>query len=259
MLHGACNLRLCPIHVTRPLTITQQLNKPRLTVTYVQNSPTQCTCSLVHLLTLSLAHSLTPPIPRTLASSHLRSPPPFSLPLISDGQTALSFAAQNGRIDVVLALLAARGADGRPDLAALGNQGLTAGQVAQQANHPGLANLLAEADRERQVSAVFAAMTDGAPMQRAFDSLGERLIALFGATGLAPPQLAVDDEPDFDFDGDDDANVCIVCMDAPVQAALKPCWHAQYCVQCAGRVHRDLGECGVCRGRTTGVQRIFLP
>ena len=75
MLHGACNLRLCPIHVTRPLTITQQLNKPRLTVTYVQNSPTQCTCSLVHLLTLSLAHSLTPPIPRTLASSHLRSPP----------------------------------------------------------------------------------------------------------------------------------------------------------------------------------------
>ena len=175
------------------------------------------------------------------------------------GQTALQFAAQNGRTDAVIALLAARGADGPADLELFGNAGLNAAQAARQAGHTGVAELLGEAGRERQVAAILAAVMDGDRMRGAFDSLSDRLLALFGATGLDQPKLAPDDGDEFDWDavadGDDASNACVVCMAAPIEVALTPCWHAQFCAGCA----HQMDDCALCRGRIGGIQRIFLP
>jgi RNA recognition motif-containing protein len=53
--------------------------------------------------------------------------------------------------------------------------------------------------------------------------------------------------------------LCVVCQDAPVGAALQPCFHAAYCMQCAGDVLARALPCPVCRAAVEGVQRIFLP
>ena len=55
------------------------------------------------------------------------------------------------------------------------------------------------------------------------------------------------------------APCCVVCHDAPVSAALRPCFHAGYCGRCADRLISRYMPCPMCRGVATGVQRIFLP
>jgi hypothetical protein len=53
--------------------------------------------------------------------------------------------------------------------------------------------------------------------------------------------------------------LCVVCQDAPVAAALRPCFHAGYCMRCAGGVLARALPCPMCRAAVEGVQRIFLP
>ena len=49
------------------------------------------------------------------------------------------------------------------------------------------------------------------------------------------------------------------CGDAPVAAALRPCFHAGYCMRCADDVLARALPCPMCRATVEGVQRIFLP
>jgi hypothetical protein len=55
------------------------------------------------------------------------------------------------------------------------------------------------------------------------------------------------------------APLCVVCHDAQVGAALRPCFHAGYCVRCADDVLARHMPCPMCRAPAAGVQRIFLP
>ena len=55
------------------------------------------------------------------------------------------------------------------------------------------------------------------------------------------------------------APLCVVCHDAPVAAALRPCFHAGYCTRCADDVLARALRCPMCRATVEGAQRIFLP
>ena len=55
------------------------------------------------------------------------------------------------------------------------------------------------------------------------------------------------------------APLCVVCQDAPVAAALRPCFHAGYCMRCADDVLARALPCPMCRATVEGAQRIFLP
>ena len=55
------------------------------------------------------------------------------------------------------------------------------------------------------------------------------------------------------------ASLCVVCQDAPVAAALRPCFHAGYCMWCAEEVLARSLPCPMCRATVEGVQRVFLP
>ena len=67
-------------------------------------------------------------------------------------------------------------------------------------------------------------------------------------------------------DDDDDATceldyglpTCSVCLCKPVDAALKPCFHAGFCEDCAGMLEKRGFACPICRGRVSGVQKIYL-
>jgi hypothetical protein len=65
--------------------------------------------------------------------------------------------------------------------------------------------------------------------------------------------------PQGDIDGFDGLGAgCVVCLNAAVQCAFVPCFHAQTCVKCADEVRTSEGRCPVCRCDITGIQRIFL-
>lgn len=180
------------------------------------------------------------------------------------GQTALSLAAQNGRLGTVQRLLRARGVD----VALRGNAGMNAAQVARAAGHAQVADAIARHDRPKQVGALLdAAMDEGMQVQNDFDSMEQRLAALFTQTGASLPsavnggdeddEVCMQDEDDEEEEEEEaDAGMaCAVCLFKKVNVALVPCWHAQYCAECA----QSLDECAICRTKITFVQRIFLP
>lgn len=51
---------------------------------------------------------------------------------------------------------------------------------------------------------------------------------------------------------------CVICLENAIDAALKPCWHASFCLQCAELLRRMNMKCALCRRRVWGVQRIFF-
>ena len=58
--------------------------------------------------------------------------------------------------------------------------------------------------------------------------------------------------------GKKDESTCVVCMDNRVECALLPCFHAQFCMECAGALMAAKAQCAVCRCKVTGAQQIFL-
>lgn len=59
---------------------------------------------------------------------------------------------------------------------------------------------------------------------------------------------AVDDE-------DQRERICVVCMDAPVDARLQPCLHAALCATCASLFVAQRHTCPICRGAVQGFER----
>jgi hypothetical protein len=101
------------------------------------------------------------------------------------GQTALSFAAQENHVEAVLELL------GSPELnvESTSNSGLTAAETARKAGHDHIADLIAAAAKERQLSVLLEALTTGCasgPM----DSTSARIRALYHAADLDVPDDA---------------------------------------------------------------------
>lgn len=177
------------------------------------------------------------------------------------GQTALSLAAQNNRAGAVQVLLSAVGADGPIDLTLLGNARMTAAQVARRAGHLAVADMIAAADKQRQVDMFMKVLEDqnNKVLTGHFDSMGERLMALFDETDTLRRNTtgAVDEDEDEDeYNLEDyEMNQCVVCIAEKVDTAVVPCWHAQYCGTCA----KELDECAICRAKIERVQRIYLP
>lgn len=175
------------------------------------------------------------------------------------GQTALSLAAQNNRAGAVKVLLSAVGSDGPIDLTLLGNAQMTAAQVARRAGHMHVADLIADADRQRQVSMLMKVLQDrnNKVLTGRFDSMGDRLMALFDETDTARNNVTggeKDDEDEYNLE-DYEMNQCVICISEKVDSVVVPCWHAQYCGTCA----KELDECAICRAKIERVQRIYLP
>ena len=171
------------------------------------------------------------------------------------GQAALHFAAQNGRADAVNALLAPRDASFPPlDLVATAGW-RTAAELARAAGYAALADTLAVASREVYLARVQMALeyvAEGSPP----DSLSLWMEAVRAAILLAGVE---GDDDEHDVEIEDGLSRCSVCITDHVDAALRPCFHACFCENCAKAVAgQQAPRCPICRGQVTGVQRIYL-
>lgn len=175
------------------------------------------------------------------------------------GQTALSLAAENNRADIVRKLLSEAGSDGPIDLTLVNNAQMTAAQVARHAGNVDIADMIAEANQERQVRVLLKVLqrVNDKVLDGPFDSSGERLTSLVTATGtpLRVLRAAEKDDDDEEYKlGDDEPNECVICYTEKVDTVLVPCWHARYCELCA----KQIANCGVCMSKIERVQRIYL-
>jgi len=162
------------------------------------------------------------------------------------GQTALSFAAQENRVEVVLALLEARGRTGEVDVDMKCGTAGTAATVARNASHHLLADMLAGAMTDKHITKLMLLLRHGAASGD-FDSMDARLEAVRDGLGMPvqqePEEVEVEKRPE-----------CIICMEAEVDTVLAPCFHAKYCHACTS----SLSTCAVCRVPVASVHRIYL-
>ncbi len=131
--------------------------------------------------------------------------------------------------------------------------GASAAQAARRAGHAALADIIAAAAREQQLTAILAAVTDEAGAAAGvFDSLADRLGALLAGLRVEPPPAPAG------LPAESDVRSCAICMEAPIAAALRPCFHAALCVGCADSVLGSRMRCPLCRAEVEGVQRLFF-
>ena len=53
--------------------------------------------------------------------------------------------------------------------------------------------------------------------------------------------------------------LCVVCMDAPKQYAIRPCMHVCTCEACTQQLQEQGAQsCPVCRGPIEGIERVFI-
>ena len=53
--------------------------------------------------------------------------------------------------------------------------------------------------------------------------------------------------------------LCVVCMDAPKQYAIRPCMHMCTCEACTQQLQEQGAQsCPVCRGPIEGMERVFM-
>ncbi|EDO32413.1 predicted protein, partial [Nematostella vectensis] len=50
---------------------------------------------------------------------------------------------------------------------------------------------------------------------------------------------------------------CVVCYENEIVAALVPCGHNLFCMECADRIRDEHSVCPVCQKHVTQVLRIF--
>mmetsp|Transcript_27652 Transcript_27652/g.69483 ORF Transcript_27652/g.69483 Transcript_27652/m.69483 type:complete len:206 (-) Transcript_27652:365-982(-) len=171
----------------------------------------------------------------------------------SYGQTALSLASQEGRAGAVAALLAAGAAPEALCGAA------TAAELARAGGHSALADSLAADAQGAQLAALRGALAPSGAAGGVFDSTRQRILALFGAAGLAPPGAGEAEESDLM----EWRPLCNVCMGADVDTALTPCFHAAFCESCAVFLQANPQDspvplCPLCRVEIAGIQRIYF-
>lgn len=162
------------------------------------------------------------------------------------GQTALHFAAQNGCAEVVKMLLFAEGVNLEAETA-----GHTAAQLARRAGHGDIADALADAMRNAQISELVAALMTGVASGR-FDSAAERISALRG------DGKGVERVEDEESEGFNAVPLCVVCMGENVDTVTLPCYHASACNECAISVWQNDGVCAVCRQPITQLEKIYF-
>ena len=189
----------------------------------------------------------------------------FLLLCAADGQAALHFAASSNRADVVDALLeSSAGGSTAADIEQRAG-GATAAEIARRAGHAALADTLAQRAAAVQVAALVRALTEDAQpaaVQARFDSLSQRLSALCASLDItlsdAGARASGNDDDDATCELDYGLPTCSVCLCKPVDAALKPCFHAGFCENCASMLESRGFACPICRGRVSGVQKIYL-
>jgi hypothetical protein len=141
-----------------------------------------------------------------------------------------------------------------PDLVC---NGRTAAELARVNGFHTVANTIARFAQAQQIRALHVGLTAGGNAAGAFDSPTARLHALFSDAGLPPPPSAEEEEIDFG-EAFDEVNVCVVCLNNPIDTALVPCFHVQFCHDCAQHIHRAGGSCPACRGDIHRLQRVYL-
>ena len=58
--------------------------------------------------------------------------------------------------------------------------------------------------------------------------------------------------------GSQNGTPCCVCWsEGDTYVALQPCWHTNFCLDCATSIQRGSGVCPICRAGITGTQRIY--
>ena len=50
---------------------------------------------------------------------------------------------------------------------------------------------------------------------------------------------------------------CVVCMDAPKNCVLMPCFHLCVCMRCGKRLRADSGKCPICRKVIRKARRVY--
>lgn len=69
-----------------------------------------------------------------------------------------------------------------------------------------------------------------------------------------------DDEDTVHFQNEDtyDAQLCVICLDAPKTVFFIPCGHCATCLPCGQRVkHSEAGTCPICRVKIEKIRRVF--
>lgn len=170
------------------------------------------------------------------------------------GQSALHFAALNGRDDAVTALLECREQHklDAVDVEAL-CAGQTAAELARRAGYVALADRLALWVRDVQLSRCLAALTEGNASGN-FDSLHARICRLCDTVGCPRPVRL--DEIDEQSEIPESLATCSICLVEPIDTALTPCFHASFCGGCAGMMVNS--ACPICRKPVNGSQRIYF-
>jgi len=157
------------------------------------------------------------------------------------GQTALHFAAQNGRGAVVKALLQTS----RIDVEALCS-GKTPAEAARRAGFHEVADMLAAAASDAQTARCMEVLFND---HVKYDSLRARLDALATALG-------VDKEDNDEKEVPEAAPLCSICLVEKANTILTPCYHASFCAGCAPVLRG--GPCPICRGRVEATHQIYF-
>ena len=79
---------------------------------------------------------------------------------------------------------------------------------------------------------------------------------MHGGRGASPEDD--DDDATYGDELPDGLPTCSICLTNPVDTALRPCFHASFCEECAGAISTRRLPCPICRGQVTGVQRVYL-
>jgi hypothetical protein len=151
--------------------------------------------------------------------------------------------------------------------------GRTVAEIARAAGHSQLADILAQALHESHVKLLMHHLMWGRASSHSFDSLNQRLLALWAATesmrsrhGDTNESLETGHPAPGNSTGRSPGGECVVCLSACVEVAIEPCGHAVLCTSCATSISSSGNgsgagasrQCPVCRTPVKKTLRIFL-
>lgn len=74
------------------------------------------------------------------------------------------------------------------------------------------------------------------------------------------PQTGTPGSPAGAASSSDDGNLCIICLERPIEVALIPCGHAKTCTVCCVEMqqHERVPRCPVCRAEVESTLRVYI-